>query len=131
MNVANEALAGHGPHGAHGAHGSGHGPSQKQYIIGFVLAILLTAVPFALVMGHSGIGTGVLIAAFAVAQIVVHVVYFLHVNSSQEQRWNLTALLYTVLMVGIIMIGSLWIMHHLYSTMTPGAMHHMVWSAKH
>jgi cytochrome o ubiquinol oxidase operon protein cyoD len=131
MNVANEALAGHGPQSAHGAHGSGHGPSQKQYIIGFVLAILLTAVPFALVMGHSGIGTGVLIAAFAVAQIVVHVVYFLHVNSSQEQRWNLTALLYTVLMVGIIMIGSLWIMHHLYSTMTPGAMHHMVWSAKH
>ncbi len=131
MNVANEALAGHGPHGAHGAHGSGHGPSQKQYIIGFVLAILLTAVPFALVMGHSDIGTGVLIAAFAVAQIVVHVVYFLHVNGSQEQRWNLTALLYTVLMVGIIMIGSLWIMHHLYSSMTPGAMHHMVWPAKH
>jgi cytochrome o ubiquinol oxidase operon protein cyoD len=131
MNVANEALAGHGPHAAHGAHGSGHGPSQKQYIIGFVLAILLTAVPFALVMGHSGIGTGVLIAAFAVAQIVVHVVYFLHVNNSPEQRWNLTALLYTVLMVGIIMIGSLWIMNHLYRSMAPGAMPHRVWSAKH
>ena len=128
MNVANETLAGHGPHGTHG---SGHSPSQKQYIIGFVLAILLTAVPFALVMGHSDIGTGVLIAAFAVAQIVVHVVYFLHVNRSEEQRWNLTALLYTVLMVGIIVIGSLWIMHHLSSSMTPGAMHHAVWTGQH
>ena len=131
MNVANEALAGHGPHGPHGTHGSDHSPSQKQYIIGFVLAIVLTAVPFALVMGHSGIGTGVLIAAFAVAQIVVHVVYFLHVNRSEEQRWNLTALLYTVLMVGIIMIGSLWIMHHLSSSMMPGSMHHRVWTGKH
>lgn len=128
MNVANEALAGHGPHGTHG---SGHSPTLKQYIIGFVLAILLTAVPFALVMEHSGLGTGELIAAFAVAQIVVHVVYFLHVNRSQEQRWNLMALLYTVLMVGIILIGSLWIMHHLYSGMSPGAMHHVVWSGHH
>ena len=131
MNVANEALAGHGPHGAHGSHGSGHSPTHKQYLIGFALAILLTIIPFALVMTHSSLGTGPIIAIFAIGQIIVHVTYFLHVNRSEEQRWNLTALLYTVLMVGIIIIGSLWIMYHLYSSMTPGVMHHAVWTSGH
>ena len=124
MNVANETIVGHGPHGhgPHGTHDSGHGPTYKQYIIGFVLAIVLTAIPFALVMTHTVTDVPLLIAVFAAAQIVVHVVYFLHVNGSPEQRWNLTALLYAVLMVGIVIIGSMWIMHHLYVNMMPGAM---------
>jgi cytochrome o ubiquinol oxidase operon protein cyoD len=120
MNVANEAVAAHGPHGAHGA---GHGATHKQYVIGFLLAIAMTAVPFALVMSHSVAGTPLVIAGFAVAQIVVHVVYFLHVNGSPEQRWNLTALLYTAVVVCIIIGGSLWIMHHLYVNMMPGMAH--------
>ncbi len=120
MNVANEALAGHAPRG-------GHGPTHKQYVIGFTLAIVLTVIPFALVMSHTLAGTPLVIAGFALAQIVVHVVYFLHVNGSEEQRWNLMALLYTALMVFIVLGGSLWIMHHLYVNMVPGAMHGQVW----
>ncbi len=120
MNVANETVAGHGPHGTHG---SGHGPTHKQYIIGFALAIILTAIPFALVMSHSTADVGLLIGIFAIAQIVVHIGYFLHVNGTPEQRWNLTALLYAVLMVGIVIIGSMWIMHHLYVNMMPGLPH--------
>jgi cytochrome o ubiquinol oxidase subunit IV len=127
MNVANEAAAGRAPHGAHAAHGAAHGPSQKQYVIGFALAILLTAVPFGLVMDHAVAATAVVIAGFALAQIVVHVVYFLHVNGSEEQRWNLMALLYTALMVVIVLGGSLWIMNHLYVNMVPGAMHGKMW----
>ena len=123
MNVANEAVAGHAPHGDHGA----HGPTQKQYVIGFALAIVLTVIPFALVMSHTVAGTPLVIAGFALAQIVVHVVYFLHVNTSEGQRWNLMALLYTAIMVFIVLGGSLWIMHHLYVNMVPGAMHGNVW----
>lgn len=124
MNVANEAVAGHAPHGAHGA----HGPTQKQYVIGFALAIVLTVIPFALVMSHTVAGTPLVIAGFALAQILVHIVYFLHVNGSEEQRWNLMALVYTGLMVFIVLGGSLWIMHHLYVNMVPGAMHGKVWN---
>lgn len=123
MNVANEAVAGRAPHGAHGGT---HAATRRRYGIGFLLAIVLTAIPFALVMGHVAAATPLLIAGFAVAQIVVHVVYFLHVNGSQEQRWNLMALLYTVVVVGIIIGGSIWIMHHLDLNMMPGMMHSKV-----
>ena len=126
MSVANEAIAGHGPHGAihgaaHGAVRGGHG-SRKSYTIGFLLAIALTIVPFGLVMTHASIGTPVIIAVFALAQIIVHIVYFLHVDRSEEQRWNLTALLFTAIVLCIILGGSLWIMHNLYINMMPGVM---------
>jgi cytochrome o ubiquinol oxidase subunit IV len=126
MSVANEAIAGHGPHGAihGGAHGAAHGGhgSRKSYTIGFLLAIALTIVPFGLVMTHASIGTPVIIAVFALAQIIVHIVYFLHVDRSEEQRWNLTALLFTAIVLCIILGGSLWIMHNLYINMMPGMM---------
>jgi cytochrome o ubiquinol oxidase subunit IV len=123
MNVANEAVAGHAPHGPHAAHGTAHGGTHGQYVAGFLLAIILTAIPFALVMSHSVAGSPLLIAGFAAAQIVVHVLYFLHVNGTEGQRWNLMALLYTAVVVGIILGGSIWIMHHLYLNMMPGMMH--------
>ena len=127
MSVANEAIVGHAPHGPiHGAaqgraHGGPHG-SRKSYAIGFLLAIALTLVPFGLVMSHASIGTPLIITVFALAQIGVHVVYFLHVNRSEEQRWNLTALIFTAIVVCIILGGSIWIMHNLYVNMMPGMM---------
>lgn len=123
MSVANEAIVGHAPHATiHGAaHGGAHG-SRRSYTIGFLLAIALTVVPFGLVMSHASIGTPLIIAVFALAQIGVHVVYFLHVNRSAEQRWNLTALVFTAIVVCIILGGSLWIMHNLYVNMMPGMM---------
>lgn len=120
MSVANESVAGHPPHGR--SHGATHG-TRKSYIVGFLLAIALTAIPFGLVMSHSTAGTPGVIAGFALAQIVVHVVYFLHVNRSEEQRWNLTALVFAAIFVCIILGGSIWIMHNLYVNMMPGMTH--------
>lgn len=120
MSVANEAVAGHAPHGAARGHGT-HG-SRKSYTIGFLLAIALTIVPFGLVMSHSSIGTPLIISVFALLQIGVHVVYFLHVNRSEEQRWNMMALVFTAIVVCIILGGSIWIMHNLYINMMPGMM---------
>ncbi|HVS78252.1 MAG TPA: cytochrome o ubiquinol oxidase subunit IV [Steroidobacteraceae bacterium] len=121
MSVANEAIAGHAPHGAihAGGHGAAHG-SRRSYVIGFLLAIALTAVPFGLVMSHASVGTPLIITVFALAQIMVHIVYFLHVDRSEEQRWNLMALLFTGIVVCIILGGSIWIMHNLYVNMMPG-----------
>ena len=127
MSVANDAIVGHAPHGVirgagHGhAQGGAHG-SRRSYLIGFLLAIALTLVPFGLVMTHAPLGTPLIIAVFALAQIGVHVVYFLHVNRSQEQRWNLMALIFTAIVVCIILGGSIWIMHNLYINMMPGMM---------
>ena len=73
-------------------------------------------------MSHSSVGTPLIIAVFALAQIGVHIVYFLHVDRSESQRWNLTALLFTAIVVCIIVGGSIWIMHNLYSNMMPGMM---------
>ncbi|HUN70811.1 MAG TPA: cytochrome o ubiquinol oxidase subunit IV [Steroidobacteraceae bacterium] len=127
MSAANEAVVSQAPHGAvhRAAHGGGHAAahgSRKSYVIGFLLAIALTAVPFGLVMTHSSVGTPLLIAVFALAQIGVHAVYFLHVDRSEAQRWNLTALVFTAIVVCIILGGSIWIMHNLYVNMMPGMM---------
>jgi cytochrome o ubiquinol oxidase operon protein cyoD len=123
MNVANEARAGDGPPGRHRA----HGPTLQRYSIGLALAVILTVIPFALVMHHTVAATPLVITGFALAQILVHIVYFLHVDASEEKRWNLMALLYTGVMVFIVLGGSLWIMHHLSVNMVPDAMHGNVW----
>ncbi|KHN90866.1 cytochrome o ubiquinol oxidase subunit IV [Pectobacterium actinidiae] len=48
-------------------------------------------------------------------QILVHLVYFLHLNTSSEERWNVVALVFAVLIIAIVVVGSIWIMmsaHH-------------------
>ncbi|UDG79754.1 cytochrome o ubiquinol oxidase subunit IV [Candidatus Steffania adelgidicola] len=91
------------------------GSPKSSYIIGLILSIILTIIPFAMVMQTSTNKNSLiaLLVIFAVAQIVVHLVYFLHLDSSFEQRWNLIALVFSVIIIAILMCGSLWIMSHL------------------
>jgi len=98
--------------------------SKKEYLTGFVLSGVLTAIPFALVMGGPGVSTPLLmlvLLAFAAVQVVVHMVYFLHMNAKSEGGWNALALIFTVVLVVIVLSGSLWVMHHLNTNMMPGA----------
>jgi cytochrome o ubiquinol oxidase operon protein cyoD len=109
-------------HHAHShGHEAGHG-SFKGYMTGFVLSIILTAIPFWLVMGgvlDSKLATAVLVMGIGVVQIVVHMVYFLHMNPRSEGGWTLMALIFTLIIVGIALAGSLWVMHHLNANMMP------------
>lgn len=100
--------------------GAPHG-SLKGYMTGFVLAVILTAIPFWLVMANpfSAQATGLLVMAFAVVQIVVHMVYFLHMDTKSEGGWTMMALIFTVLLVVIAISGSLWVMYHLNTNMMP------------
>ena len=111
--------------GAHHDHhdGAGHGTTQS-YIIGFVLSVLLTAVPFALVMMHLlPVATLIpVIIGIGVVQIVVHLFFFLHMNTSSGQVWNNAAFVFTLIIVGVLIVGSLWVMYHLNSNMMPGMM---------
>jgi cytochrome o ubiquinol oxidase operon protein cyoD len=96
--------------------------SVKSYMIGFVLAIILTAIPFGLVMqqGHYGFSADTVVSAIlalAVVQVFVHVVYFLHMDRSAEQRWNVVAFAFTAMILVIVVSGSIWIMHNATSNM--------------
>ena len=95
-------------------HSASHG-SVKSYMTGFVLSLILTAIPFWMVMDGSSSHAMVLgtVVAMAVVQIFVHLIYFLHMNTSSEERWNLVALVFTVLIIAIVVVGSLWIMYNL------------------
>lgn len=112
-------------HADHGSHshdeGQGHG-TLKSYLIGFGLSVVLTAIPFWLVMtGALGDqqATALAIMAFAAAQIVVHMVFFLHMNGRSEGGWTMLALIFTLIIVVITLSGSLWVMYHLNTNMMP------------
>jgi cytochrome o ubiquinol oxidase operon protein cyoD len=121
---------GHGDHGHdhHDDHHDGsaiHG-SMKDYVIGFILSVILTAIPFYLVMNHvieSPATTGFVILGFAAVQMVVHMVYFLHMNSKSEGGWNMLALIFTVIIVVITLAGSIWVMYHMNKNMMPNMPH--------
>ncbi|MEJ2691028.1 MAG: cytochrome o ubiquinol oxidase subunit IV [Deltaproteobacteria bacterium] len=89
--------------------------SQRSYSAGFVLSVLLTAIAFGLVMQGTLSRRLVLVGIFAAAvlQILVHLHYFLHLNTSSAARWNVLALLLTVLIMTLFVGGTLWIMYHL------------------
>ena len=119
---------GHDGHGHDGGHAhsdhADHG-SLKSYATGFVLAVILTVIPFWLVMGKvfSNSSTAALVVlGFAAVQIVVHMVYFLHMNTKSEGGWTALALIFTVMLVVIMLSGSIWVMYHLDHNMMPGMM---------
>jgi len=109
---------------AHHAHdGAGHG-TVGSYLFGFVLSVVLTAIPFAMVMMHLLPAATLVpvIIGVGVVQIVIHLVYFLHMNTSSSQGWNNAAFVFTLIIVGILVVGSIWVMYHLNSNMMPGMM---------
>jgi len=108
-------------------HAAAHG-SRKSYLIGFGLSVILTAVPFWLVM--TGIlgspqATAAVIVGFAFVQIVVHMICFLHMNTTSEGGWNMMALIFTVVLLVIALSGTLWVMYHLTHNMMPMSTHDM------
>lgn len=119
--------AGHdaGHHHDH-THGAQVHFSLRGYLVGFVLSVVLTAIPFWLVMAKvlpSATVTGIVLVGFAVAQILVHMVYFLHLDARSEGGWNLLSILFTVILVVILLAGTLWVMHHMNANMMPMTPH--------
>lgn len=118
--AAHDHLDEHG-HDNHADHGS-----LKSYTIGFMLSVVLTAIPFWLVMGNvfdNPGTTAMAVVGFAAVQIVVHMIYFLHMNTKSEGGWNMLALIFTTVIVVITLAGSIWVMYHLNQNMMPGMTH--------
>jgi len=104
---------------AHDTHHEGNHGSVKSYMVGFILSIILTAIPFGLVMFPSLPKnlTVLVVVAMAVIQVVVHLVYFLHMDRSKEQRSNVSTFLFTTMVIALLVGLSLWIMFSIHYEM--------------
>ena len=102
----------------HDSHDSSHG-SVKSYAIGFILSVILTLIPFGLVMYPSlpKSITLMIVLAFAVIQVLVHLVYFLHLDRSKEQRDNVIAFVFAGLVILLLVGLSIWIMFSIHTFM--------------
>lgn len=98
----------------HGQGGQAHG-SVKEYVVGLILSIVLTVIPFYLVITGvwSDFATVLAIVVTAVAQVLVQMVFFLHMNGSSSQSWLTISAVYTVFILVCVIIGSIWIFEHL------------------
>jgi cytochrome o ubiquinol oxidase operon protein cyoD len=110
----------HHPSSSSSSHAAAHG-SFGSYAIGFALSLALTLASFGAVM------TGIVphnmrlaaIVVLCVVQLVVQLVYFLHMGSAPDQRQNTAIFICTGLLIAIVVAGSLWVMHNANVNMMP------------
>ena len=110
--------------GAPGDPHAGEHPATRGvrgYLIGLGLAILLTAASFAAAGSHLIYGPAIPAAliALAIAQMGVHLTFFLHISTGEDNINNVLALAFGVLIVVLFVGGSLWIMANLNHNMAP------------
>jgi cytochrome o ubiquinol oxidase operon protein cyoD len=96
-----------------------HGTTAS-YIIGFVLSVVFTLIPYYLVVEKVVTGNALVatIMGFAVLQMIIQIVFFLHIGREKGPRWQLGFFVSTVGIIFVVVGGSLWIMSHLYYNMT-------------
>lgn len=93
--------------------------THKSYAKGFILSIILTLISFYLV--SSGAlpkpDLYVVVGVLALIQLFVQVVFFLHLSTHSKASWNLLSFIFTLVMVLIFVVGTIWIMYNLYANM--------------
>ena len=110
----------------HDSHHEGHDDvgyhaTVQGYLVGFLLSVILTAIPFWLVMAKvlPPEATKFIILGFAAVQVIVHMIYFLHLNAKVEGGWTMLATIFTIIVVVIMLAGSIWVMYHMNANMMP------------
>jgi cytochrome o ubiquinol oxidase subunit IV len=104
-----------------------HMGSYRAYLIGFGLSLVFTLTAYAFTWQHveshhSAFPHQLLIpiiVILALAQLITQLVFFLHLGRESKPRWNLMVFLFAVMIVGIVVFGSLWIMQSLNYRMHP------------
>ena len=120
------------------SHNTGHAPAghheefphvtRKEYNTGFILSVILTAIPFGLVMSGAIENPDVaamVVMGFGAVQIIVHMVYFLHMNRKAQGGWTFLAFVFTAILLAITLVGSLWVMYHLNYNLMPATNHNL------
>lgn len=98
-----------------------HERTLRNYVIGFILSLLLTSSAYVAVTNQLFLG-GVLIAVIvglAIVQVLVQLFFFLHLGHETKPRWKLVVLLFMLVVLFILVFGSLWIMQNLDYNMMP------------
>ncbi|OGT52861.1 MAG: cytochrome o ubiquinol oxidase subunit IV [Gammaproteobacteria bacterium RIFCSPHIGHO2_12_FULL_42_13] len=91
----------------------------KSYFTGLILSLLLTVAAFYIVMKHdmTPTATYLTLAGLAVAQLFAQVICFLRLNTTREGASNTLAFVFSLLVVAVLVVGSLWIMWNLNANM--------------
>jgi cytochrome o ubiquinol oxidase operon protein cyoD len=91
------------------------------YVVGFVLSVALTLLAYTMVTHHTLTGQAIIygLMILASAQLIVQLVFFLHVGQRDDGHWNLVFLLTSVGIILMVVVGSIWIMSHLNYQMMP------------
>ena len=99
---------------AHQDHGS-----AKQYVVGFIISIILTVIPFFMVMngGKKKGKTDAVMGNTMIAQVRVQLVWFVHMKRKKKKKWQVLAFWYTCVTIAILFIGSVWILSELHTFM--------------
>lgn len=97
-----------------------HG-SFRSYFIGLIASLLITSLAFFLVIKFEISKTTLIytLISLALIQAVIHFIFFLHVGQEEKPRYEVYSLLFTLLILVIIVVGSLWIMNDLNDRMMP------------
>jgi cytochrome o ubiquinol oxidase operon protein cyoD len=117
-------------HAGHHSTSTGHAAGAEEheplgsfatYTVGLAFALLLTAASFIVsqtnLLWEPGVPAG--LAVLAIAQMGVHLVFFLHISTGPDNSNNVIALAFGVLVVTLVVSGSLWIMANLNTNMLP------------
>ena len=97
-------------------HKTRHRPQPHHpYVTGFAISLALTLAAYVAAVNNvlGGRAVVLVIAGLGVAQLLVQLVFFLHLGQEARPRWNLTVFLFMLLVVFILVAGSLWIMYNL------------------
>ncbi|QJD82087.1 cytochrome o ubiquinol oxidase subunit IV [Cohnella herbarum] len=94
----------HSPEETHG--------SFKAYTLGFVFSIVLTVIPIAIVMNGwlEGRANAIMLMVFAVLQLAIQLLFFMHLREEKKPRYNLISLVFGLVILLVIVAGSMWIM---------------------
>jgi len=95
--------------------------NSRSYIVGFLLSLLFTFIPYKLVVDQTITGTSLLttILAFAFLQMLVQIVFFLHIGRGPKPRWNLYFFVATFGVILMVVVGSIFIINNLHYNMMP------------
>ena|ERR1700722_528196 len=93
----------------------------RSYFNGYILALILTFAAYLAVVNGAPHPI-VIIVSLAVIQLVVQLVYFLHISLRSKSRMQTSILVFALIGIGILLSGSLWIMYHLNYNMSPSEM---------
>jgi len=98
-----------------------HSAHAGTYLLGLALATLLTVASFWVAKTHLIYDPGIpmALATLAVAQMGIHLVFFLHLTTAPDNTNNILALAFGLLIVGLVIFGSVWIMSHLNHNLMP------------